>query len=193
MTEIQPPEALVPEADVLRYNLTWASVPFVKLPGPYPRPTVTGPNISLAASLMRLWAGPNSELTQTLQFHNHHIHYMVQPLSIVGLVFDAIGNADLQHLHILGQAIIQLGETLEYCFPNQLACIPWSGAFVNPGTSLAERLALDIALKQNYIRELNQVMENNPDPLLQPSLRRILEEEELHLRVLQRLVEDFVR
>lgn len=41
------------------------------------------------------------------------------------------------------------------------------------------------------MQELQEVIRNNPDPLLEPSLRRILQEEELHIRVLQRLAEDF--
>ncbi|MDI6907160.1 MAG: hypothetical protein QMC81_06715, partial [Thermoanaerobacterales bacterium] len=63
------PSPEIPEAEQIRYRVSWMAEPFVKLPGPYRPPQVSGPNIPLAAMLMRLWAGPNSELTQTLQLH----------------------------------------------------------------------------------------------------------------------------
>jgi bacterioferritin (cytochrome b1) len=174
-----------------RYNITRISEPIITLPEPFPEVMVSGKNKKLAKRLLVLFAGPCSKLTEAIQLHNHHIHYMDCEPKMAGMVFDAIGNSDIQQWHMIGRAILKLGMEIPIGHIMHKEFMAWCGKYVKVKCTLHERIKADIMLKKSVIMVIEDIMKMCEDMMLRPLFERMIREEKYHISVLQKLLVDF--
>lgn len=134
------------------------------------------------------FGGPYSELTQTLQVHNHHMHYMVFEPKGVGPILEKIGDQDMHHLHVLAVILLKKDYEIPYVSPSYTGWTYWNSSYVYVGTGLFDRLESDIKLKENTIAIYDGILMKNPDESTKRSIERIRAEEYKHIRILQDLI-----
>ncbi len=176
---------------VKNLHLSTSLSPQIAIPG-QPEVSVTKCDSRIIPMLFDLFAGAKSELTQTLQMHNHHMHYIVCEPKDIGIYLDGMGNTDMQHLHVLGQLILKMGCEIPYEHPNDNGWKYWGGEYVYVGTDLKDRLEADINLKKAGVDAYNCILAMKPEKSVYNVLCHIRDEELLHIEVLKKLMKKFV-
>ncbi len=180
------------ESDAVKdLHLSTTLSPQIVIPG-RPAVNVTKCDNRIIPMLFDIFAGAKSELTLTLQLHNHHMHYIVFEPKDVGIYLDAIGNTDLQHLHVLGQILLRMGCEIPYEHPGNGCWRYWSAEYVYVGTDLRDRLEADINLKKAGVEAYNSILAMAPEKSVSDVLSHIRDEELLHIDVLNKLMQKFV-
>ncbi|MDN5348143.1 MAG: hypothetical protein PWP65_1707 [Clostridia bacterium] len=148
-------------------------------PGPYPPVRVKGKNLDYARILMDDYAGFVSELTAITQYLHHHLTIANDEVS---RLLENISLVEMRHLEMLGRTIVLLGGDPRYENSGRSA---WNGNYVMYDTgNMCRQLEDDIAAERaaiaNYRNHINMI----DDPYIQAMLERIIQDEELHLKLL---------
>lgn len=175
---------------VRNFHLSSSPSPQIILPDHAPV-NVTKPDNRIIPMLFDLFAGPKSELTLTLQEHNHHMHYMVFEPKGIAPYLEALGDTDMHHMHDLGQILLQMGCEIPYEHPYQNSWKYWGSEYVYVGTDLKDRLEADINLKKAGVDAYNKILAMNPEKSIRDVLSHIRDEELLHIDVLNRLMNKY--
>ncbi|GAV23857.1 ferritin-like domain-containing protein [Carboxydothermus pertinax] len=153
-----------------------------RLTSPYPPVKVESPNIMYAEILMDDYAGIAGELTAITQYLYHHLESeKVSPLT--SALFKEIALVEMHHLDMVGRLIMEFGGNPTYrgSFGNNFAY--WSGSFVNYSQSIREQLIADIQAEKTAIENYQRHAAIIDDPYARAVLYRIIEDEELHLKL----------
>lgn len=156
---------------------------------PYPSTKTSFKQKQVANMLLdALVKGDSAEFTAIAQYLQHS--HTIEDKEVADQIF-CIALIEMRHLDLLGDLIVSLGgEDLRYWAANQSY---WNGGEVNYGTSMCEKLSLDIVSEQNAIHMYNGLIRNIEqfkDPQLRQVtalLRRIREDEIIHLETFKRL------
>lgn len=151
---------------------------------PYPPIKVERKSSKNANFLKHLYASNESELTAILQYSyesfiigKEEIRTIVKEISIV----------EMHHLEILGKTIKLLGE--EPIFAENSYCeeIYWNSDYVYYDTDLKTILEINIEQEKTAIKNYQMVLNVIDDIYIKEIIKRILEDEYLHLEIFMKL------
>jgi bacterioferritin len=144
----------------------------------YPEIKVSCPNKGYALLLRDDYAGLVSEMTAINQYLYHYFDNkfcnkeMAETLEKIAIV-------EMQHLEILAELIVLLGEKPVYFSQNTF----WNGSFVDYGNNLLDQLRSDLAAEMRAIEKYNMHIRMINDPCIQKVLERIVLDEQVHVRI----------
>lgn len=155
--------------------------------GPYPKVKIKCPNPYYAALLQDDYAAAKSEYTAVSQYVFGHI---VSCDKKIAEDFLGIAIVEMSHLEMLGDVIVDLGgNPLFRSGHNDV----WNSNYVPYGCSTEDRLRLAIKGECEAIRQYRCHIEKICDEDIRRLLERIIEDEELHIRIFERALERYCR
>jgi len=155
-----------------------------RAPGPYPEIKVTSPNLTYAEILMDDYAGVVSEFTAINQYLYHHYFFEVIDEEL-GEILEGTSINEMYHLEILAELILLLGGDPKFRGSESTQGRYWSGGYVQYGHTICEQLDLDIQAELDAIKNYVEHIQLIDDPNIKAILRRIIKDEEVHLRLFE--------
>lgn len=151
---------------------------------PYPLVQVENPNIEYAKILLEDYAGEGGEDTAI-----HRYLYQSIVKDELSTALEQIAKVEMRHLEILGKLIWKLGyPPAYYTVDSNIECIlPWNGNYIDYSIDLKEILLEDIDKEMKAIRRYQKHIEEIGDCYIKQILKRIIEDEEIHVVCLQSL------
>lgn len=165
---------------------------------------VTGPDVRLAKLLLAQYGGPDSELSQAIQYLNQRY---TMPTGEARALINDIGTEELAHWEIIGTLIYQLIENAgpeqiilgDYGsffalydrapFPIDSNGVPWTAAYIQTTGDAVADIQSDLAAEQRARVTYQHLMELTDDPKVLDVLAFLREREIVHY---QRLSELFI-
>lgn len=155
---------------------------------PYPEIMVERPNLNYAKILLEDYAGSISEDTAVhLYLYQHLVSDDIW--QYYSKIIENISIVEMHHLEILGKLIKQLGLDPAYVSFKEDRLVPWSASYVNYTTDLAKMLDVDIMSETKAIQKYHQHYKIIDDKYIRQILLRIIEDEEVHLKIFNELKE----
>lgn len=152
---------------------------------PYPTPRVEKKNLEYANILSFAYAGSVSEETAVHQ-------YLYQSFTLdkeYGDILEKIAIVEMRHLDLLAQTIYLLGKEPKYeTTTTEYQTISWNADYVPYPSTLSDMLKIDIEAETMAIRNYKADINKIDDPYIQELLRRIIEDEQLHLKIFEDLL-----
>lgn len=158
---------------------------------PYPTPKVEKPNLEYAKILMDNYAGKVSEETAVHLYMYQHL-IMDDELEEFATAMKRISIVEMKHLGLIGETIKLLG--LKPVFGTMIEdnyVDTWNSMNVNYTTDLKEMLETDIKNEQEAIKNYEKRIIEIDDRYIRELLLRIIEDEEIHLRIFKKFYKDF--
>jgi bacterioferritin len=158
-------------------------------PGPFPKGKILGKNPYYARLLMDDYAGDRSELTACTQYM-----YQSSILEEAGIrhhqVLQSIGIREMLHLRHLARAIRQLGGDPIYAGGRSTRGRFWNSGYVNYAKEPYWMVEDDARGEREAIAQYREHMRLIDDPAVRALLARIIEDEEVHVRLLEDLLRE---
>ncbi len=147
---------------------------------PYPPIRVECPNPEYARLLFDDYAGMVSEMTAINQYLFHHYDMPEQFADVVELL-EGVAIVEMRHMEMLAELIKLLGQPPMYMDGQGRF---WNACYVPylPGNP-CEQLQSDIEAEQAAIQTYRQHIQLIDDRYIRAILERIIQDEELHLRL----------
>ena len=151
---------------------------------PFPEIKVSGKNAYYASLLATDYAGFVSELTSVNQYFYHHIvsENIDKEISVM---LENIAVVEMYHLEVLARLIFLLGEKPKYFAQDDY----WNGDYVYYGEDLLGQLEADLQGEYDAIENYEKNIEVIEDPYIINILKRIILDEEVHVRLFQKAIE----
>ena len=155
---------------------------------PYPIPWGLSRNIRYARILQCAYSAGNSELTGIHQYTYHAIA-MERESPALSNTFKEIAMVELCHLHLLGQCIMQLGLLPTFGYYQGTRRARWNSGFVQYARGPKSIIDLSIQAELQAIEFYQNAIERISDEQITALLGRIIEDEQVHINVLEGLRE----
>ena len=166
------------KADALSYRST----------EPYPLPQGLSRNIRYARILQCAYSAGNSELTGIHQYTYHAIA-MERESPALSVALKEIAAVEFHHLHLLGQCIMQLGLLPTFGYYQGTRRARWNSGFVQYAKNPKGIIDLSIQAELQAIEYYQSATERISDEQITALLSRIIEDEQVHISVLEGLRE----
>ena len=163
-----------------------------KVNKPYPEVKVTVPNETYGLMILDNVGGINSETSAICQYiYNHSI--AGEDFLELKKTFLNISMVEMHHLDIFMTLALELGLDPRWwsCLNDQ--CTYWSPSYLNYPNSLEEVLKTAIDAEYQAIDKYMYQASVIKDPYIVTILNRIIEDEELHIKVLKEWETKLVR
>lgn len=157
-----------------------------RIDAPYPRPEGLERNIRYARILLAAYSGQGSELTAVMQYLYHYQMAERQSQEIADCL-RGISIVEMHHFELLGSCINALGLYPTYSYYQGTRRVRWNAGFVNYGRNLRDMLDSDIAAERRAIEDYEHAARCIPEPQIQSLMKRIIQDEALHLEILTEL------
>ncbi len=159
-----------------------------ELPIPYPMLKTDGKNLYYASLLTNDYAGAVSEMSavsayifQRLLTHNQKISETLRCISLV----------EMRHLGFIGKLISDYGGNPRFAVQSGSRSTYWNAQYINyetnPKCYLKENISNEKLAIASYNNRINQIS----DRPVQELLKRIILDEENHIRLFTDLLEEF--
>lgn len=152
-------------------------------PAPYPRPKGLSRNIRYARILQTVYSSGASELTSIHQYIYHHI-ITEGDAPEISRVLREIALVEMHHLYLLGECILQLGLHPTFSYYQGTRRARWNSGFVQYARQVKGVIELGIYSEEQSIECLKEAAAKIPDEQIVALLNRLVEDEELHLKIL---------
>lgn len=152
---------------------------------PYPPTQVREINTQYADLLTVDYCGSVSELSAILQYINNENRMSAERCSLVRTIL-GIAMAEMIHLQKLAELIHLLGGYV--CFEAKRPNGMWSPACLTLPDCIPQMLQADIEAEQAAIRQYRMHISAIQDDCVNAVLRRIIQDEEYHIMILQSLL-----
>jgi len=153
---------------------------------PYPEPRVEKTSIGYANVLLKDYAGEVSEFTAVSLYVYQHI-VSEGRFEDYARIIGGISMAEMKHLELIGKTVKLLGIKPIYidsaCPPGQL----WTSAYVNFTIFIKDMLLEDIKSEKKAIKNYKYHISIIKDRYIQELIKRIIKDEELHLKLFTEL------
>ena len=171
---------------VLENNCNFGGVAPLNLPLPYPTIRVREENQFYANLLTLDYCGSVSELTAALQYiHGESClccHKCGMAKTITGMAV-----AEMIHLQMLGEMILLLGGAIDFSIKTRTGRQMWTPEYTNLANHEEQIIAANLEAEQAAIEQYRQHMSLIEDDYVNALLARIVQDEEYHIMLLQRL------
>ena len=156
---------------------------------PYPETRVYRKNKYYAELLMNDYCGASGEFTAANQYKYHALVLKRVNKELAELFF-GIAAVEMQHLELLADAIQTLGGNPVFrgsgSVPNY-----WSAEKLDYGKDIQSRLKNGIDSEMNSIKNYREHIQKIQDPGIQALLKRIIQDEEVHVRLFREAIEKY--
>lgn len=152
---------------------------------PYPPTQVREMNTQYADLLAVDYCGSVSELSAILQYINNENRMSAERCSLVRTIL-GIAMAEMIHLQKLAELIHLLGGYV--CFETKRPNGMWSPSCLTLPDCIPQMLQADIEAEQAAIRQYKMHINTIRDDCVNAVLRRIIQDEEYHIMILQSLL-----
>lgn len=148
---------------------------------PYPEIRVERKNAHYARLISLAYAGQDSELTSVLLYsYGRHVSRGKKP-SALSEVLGYTAMVEMRHMEMLGELIVLLGGDPRFCGPNPRVGI--NTAMLGYAAEPAQILRNAISGEEAAIRLYGELIKNINDGCVRAVLKRIIMDEEQHLKV----------
>lgn len=154
---------------------------------PYPSLSGITPDHRVCEMLFEAYSANHSELNAILQYVYHQLHFEKQEMFDVAFTYERIFINEMEHLHMLGEAIIKLGGDPVFIIPPPPRRTFYSTCAVSYSSEPCRMLLDDIAGECTAIAEYNAMIEKAGEGAVATLLRRIVMDEELHYATLKEI------
>lgn len=166
--------------------------PKFRAPGPYPEIHVKGPNPVYARILGMDYASADSEMTAITLYIYGSLELASECAEAAG-VMHGIAIVEMSHLDMLGRMIQQLGGSPRFTAQDRRGRMtPWSSAMLPYQDNLKRSLQVSIEGEKGAIAQYEKHIDVIRDEDICCVLRRILEDEHIHLNLLNGLWRKYV-
>lgn len=158
---------------------------------PYPQISCIKENRRAACILLKSYAGVCSEMTAVNQYMYHYLKAAgCDPQ--VPEALRQIAEVELKHLYLLGSVILKLGANPKLRTIGETGTNYWSARSVEYGRTVKDMLVLDIESEKEQIKQYERSIRRINNGQIQALLARIIEDEELHIRILNDIYSNFL-
>lgn len=154
----------------------------------YPKVRVEKPNLGYAKILLDDYAGKVSEDTAIHLYLYQHLvsddlwEYYANTMEHIAIV-------EMHHLEILGKLIKLLGLDPAFVSPRDNHLVAWNTNYVSYTTDLEKMLEADIISETKAIQKYHEHIKMIDDIYIKHILLRIIEDEEIHLNIFNKMKE----
>lgn len=153
--------------------------------GPYPPVRAEGKNLLYARTMLDNQSGSDSEMSAvSLYFYNHLMTFEDQEAA---LVFHKISIVEMHHLEIFGALALQLGENPRLWTQGANRKVYWTPAYNRYPVQMDQLLYHSILQEQKAVEKYEGQLKWITDRNIQDNLKRIIQDEQLHVRILTKL------
>ena len=152
-------------------------------PQPYPKPRGLSRNVRYARILQSLYSGNFSELTAIHQYIYHQIITEREYPQLAALL-NEIAAVETVHLKMLGECILELGLHPIYSYYQGTRRARWNAGFVQYARGAKSIIDISLHTEQQAIESYYCAIRCIVDEQITALLRRIIEDEELHIKAL---------
>lgn len=163
----------------------------LSLSSPYPDVTKLTPDALSLRIISPAYAAPMGELNATLQYIYHYFFFRRGGYDEIAGTLISIAIAEMEHVELLGSAILSLGAPPVFCRYPATGFDFYSAKYVAYSRSLKFMLEDDIIGERHAIADYNRMLKNLKNPEVRELISRIRADEELHLKALQDILKDF--
>lgn len=150
-------------------------------PSPYPEVRVLAPDRYYASLLVDDYAGRVSEFTAISQYLYHHFYFEKYSKDL-GALLENVSIVEMYHMELLAEAIIKLGGDPQIRGSFSTGGNYWDGGYIYYGNQIYDQLKADIQAEYEAIRAYQAHISAIHDPCIQALLRRIILDEQVHIR-----------
>lgn len=158
-----------------------------------PYPTADG--ICADAYSLRIispaYASPEGELNAVLQYIYHSFFFEKYGRNDIADTLTGIAIAEMHHLDILGGLILALGAQPVYAQYPSSGFNFYSAKYVAYSRSLKNMIEDDLIAERHAISSYEKMLKRLKNEQVKAIIARILEDEKLHVEVLERILKDF--
>ena len=172
--------------DVLTFRHCKADALLYRSTEPYPLPAGLSRNIRYARILQCAYSAGNSELTGIHQYTYHAIA-MERESPVLSVALKEIAMVELHHLHLLGQCIMLLGLLPTFGYYQGTRRARWNSGFVQYARGPKGIIDLCVQTELQAIEFYQSAIERISDEQITVLLHRIIEDEQVHINVLEGL------
>lgn len=149
---------------------------------PYPEVKVSKKNREYAKLLMEDYAGISSEESAIHLYLYQNLILKDDDWELRDALME-ISKVEMYHLYILGTVIMELGEKPIFGESKDELILPWNSSYVDYTTNIKRMLLVDIEREEAAIKNYREHIRCIDDENIKEILRRIIEDEELHLDI----------
>jgi bacterioferritin len=150
---------------------------------PYPEIDVKEKNMDYAKIIKKCYCGINSELTLI----NQYTYQKLLMNTYLKDIFNKISKVEMEHLDIIGELLIALGESPKFSLEKRKKNLNWNAKFINDDTSLKNMLINNINSEIQIIKEYRDIANIVDDENIIAILNRIILDEELHIKIFNKI------
>lgn len=171
----------------LKNTCSFAGVRPIMVDLPYPPIQVRRENPSYANLLSIDYCGPVSELSAITQYINNENRISYEKCQMAKTLL-GIAMAEMMHLQKLGELIGLLGGKVDFVArPYNGRPRMWTPEYLTIPEHVGKMLQADIEAEENAIKQYHMHIKMIDDDCVNAVLRRIIQDEEYHVMLLQAL------
>lgn len=152
---------------------------------PYPEITDATYDPQAVYVLKKLYCSRKSETTAVLQYMYQHF-VTDKAAGEISKILAEIGRVEMHHLQLLAEAMVEFGGDPVYCDSGAY----WSGRWVNYCKPIKSMLQIDLQDEIDAVYAYKSGAQIVSNKSLQKLLLRIAVDEELHAKIITKLLED---
>lgn len=156
---------------------------------PYPSQEGVVHNFRDLQMILKDYSGIISEFTAVTQYFYNHLYANCSDNEKIGQTLLQIAIAEMTHLNVLGELVINLGGDPKMVFPKECSFNWWNGGIVNYKKDIVSILKSAILLEKQTIDCYTHHAKIASQKIVSEVLLRIVEDERLHLRTFCGLLE----
>lgn len=155
---------------------------------PYPSQETVKPNTQDLQMIYKNYAGILSELTAVTQYFYNHLYAKTNDNEDIGRILLQIAIAEMTHLNIFGELVINLGGDAKMMYPKNTNLVWWNGSIINYQKTTPKILESAIKLEKQTIECYTHQAKIAKQEIVSEILLRVVEDERLHLEVFEKLL-----
>lgn len=158
---------------------------------PYPPVKVNEENLHYANLILLNYAGLVSEFTAVSQYVYHEIS-VFKDYPVISTALKGISQVEMHHLQTLGELAVLLGGDPRYFILKKKTPHYWNPKFVAYSKTPKQLLLDDINGEKQAIAQYEKTISQIDDANIVAILKRIILDEEFHIKILNELYEKYV-
>lgn len=160
-------------------------------PGPYPPVRVCERNSLYGRMMLDNMGGQHSEMTTISLYLYNNI--LIDENDRISNIFKGISIVEMHHLHIFGEIARIMGEPPRLWTHRGNRMVYWTPGYNTYSTELKPLLVNAVNMEKGAVQKYQNQCAQIKDMYIVESLKRIIEDEELHIRIFESLYDEYCR